>query len=67
MIQTQHAIASQNWQRIEGSLQVRAEGLEKEKNDLTKRLEEEKRKVKDAVLALRPPMPLIVEWILMVD
>jgi hypothetical protein len=67
MIQTQHAIASQNWQRIEGSLQVRAESLEKEKNDLTKRLEEEKRKVKDAVLALRPPMPLIVEWILMVD
>jgi hypothetical protein len=67
MIQTQHAIASQNWQRIEGSLQVRAEGLEKEKNDLTKRLEEEKRKVKDAVFALRPPMPLIIECILMID
>jgi len=67
MIQTQHAIASQNWQRIEGSLQVRAESLEKEKNDLTKRLEEEKRKVKDAVLALQPPTPLIVECILMVD
>jgi hypothetical protein len=50
MLQTQHTIASQNWQRIEGSLQLRAEGLEKEKNDLARRWEEERKKVKDAVL-----------------
>jgi hypothetical protein len=49
MLQTQHSIASQNWQRIEGSLQHRSESLEKEKHDLTKRIEEEKKRVKDAV------------------
>jgi len=49
MLQTQHTIAGQNWQRIEGSLQVRNESLEKEKNDLSRRLEDEKRKVKEAV------------------
>lgn len=52
MLQTQHAIASQNWQRIEGSLQHRNENLEKEKNDLTKKLEEEKKKTKDTVLPM---------------
>lgn len=56
MVQTQHAIASQNWQRIEGSLQVRTEGLEREKNELMKRVEEEKKKVKDAVSP--PPRPV---------
>ena len=50
MVQTQHAIASQNWQRIEGSLQLRNEALEKEKIDLTKRLEDERKKVKEAVI-----------------
>jgi len=49
MLQTQHTIASQNWQRIEGSLQLRAEGLEKEKTELTRKWEEEKKKVKEAV------------------
>ena len=49
MLQTQHAIASQNWQRIEGSLQLRAEGLEKEKLDLTRKLEDERKRVKEAV------------------
>ena len=49
MLQTQHTIASQNWQRIEGSLQHRNENLEKENNDLTKKWEEEKKKVKDTV------------------
>lgn len=52
MLQTQHAIASQNWQRIEGSLEIRNENLEKEKNDLMKRWEDERKKVKDAVLSL---------------
>ena len=52
MLQTQHTIASQNWQRIEGSLQHRNEKLEKEKNDLTKKWEEEKKKVKDAVFQM---------------
>lgn len=49
MLQTQHTIASQNWQRIEGSLQHRNESLEKEKNELSRRWEEEKKKLKDAV------------------
>jgi len=49
MLQTQHAIASQNWQRIEGSLQRRHEALEKEKFDLIKKLDEEKKKLRDAV------------------
>jgi hypothetical protein len=51
MLQTQHTIASQNWQRIEGSLQNRSETLEQEKLDITQRWEDEKRKVKDAVLS----------------
>ena len=51
MLQTQHTIASQNWQRIEGSLQNRTETLEQEKLDLTQRWEDEKKKVKDAVLS----------------
>ena len=49
MLQTQHTIANQNWQRIEGSLQHRNQSLELEKNDLTQKWEEEKKKVKDAV------------------
>ena len=53
MLQTQHTIASQNWQRIEGSLQHRNENLEKEKNDLTKKWEEEKKKVKDTVSPMK--------------
>jgi TATA element modulatory factor len=52
MLQTQHTIASQNWQRIEGSLQNRTETLEQEKLDITQRWEDEKRKVKDAVLSV---------------
>lgn len=53
MLQTQHTIASQNWQRIEGSLQHRNDSLEKEKNDLTKKWEEEKKKVKDTVCPMK--------------
>ena len=52
MLQTQHTIASQNWQRIETSLQHRNQSLEKEKNDLTRKWEEEKKKVKDAVFQM---------------
>ena len=52
MLQTQHTIASQNWQRIEGSLQHRNESLEKEKNELTKKWEEERKRVKNAVCSL---------------
>jgi hypothetical protein len=60
MVQTQHAIASQNWQRIEGSLQLRNEALEKEKIDLTKRLEDERKKVKEAVISHSTFSPHIV-------
>jgi len=49
MLQTQHTIASQNWQRIEDSLQLRTSSLEKEKIDLTRRFDEEKKKVKEIV------------------
>jgi hypothetical protein len=44
-------IASQNWQRIEGSLQVRNESLQADKIDLIRRWEDEKKKVKDTVTA----------------
>lgn len=50
MLQTQHMIASQNWQRIEGSLQVRNESLEEDKIDLIRRWEDEKKKIKEAVV-----------------
>jgi hypothetical protein len=53
MLQTQHSIASQNWQRIEGSLQYRTESLEKEKFELTRRVEDEKKRVKDVVFPKR--------------
>ena len=56
MLQTQHAIASQNWQRIEGSLQRRHEALEKEKSDLLKKLDEEKKKLRDAVWPSLPSL-----------
>ena len=53
MLQTQHTIANQNWQRIEGSLQHRNESFEKEKIDLTRKLDEEKKKVKDTVSPMK--------------
>jgi TATA element modulatory factor len=59
MLQTQHAIASQNWQRIEGSLQHRNEALEREKLELLKKLDDEKRKLREAV---SPPFPLFLFW-----
>jgi len=55
MLQTQHTIASQNWQRIEDSLQLRTTSLEKEKIELTRRFEEEKKKVKEIVYSLLLP------------
>jgi hypothetical protein len=62
MLQTQHAIASQNWQKIEGSLQHRNEGLEREKSDLMKKLDEDKKKLRDAVKPTPRPRSTWMIW-----
>ncbi|KAI5839968.1 TATA element modulatory factor 1 TATA binding-domain-containing protein [Morchella snyderi] len=46
-LQTQYAIASENWQGIEGSMLGRIAGLEKERDELTKREADVRRKARD--------------------
>lgn len=48
-LQNQYAIASENWQGIEGSLLSRVTGLEKERNDAVKREAVVKRKAREMV------------------
>ncbi len=48
-LQNQYAIASENWQGIEGSLLSRVTGLEKERNDAVKREADVKRKAREMV------------------
>ncbi|KAI9644487.1 hypothetical protein NHQ30_006508 [Ciborinia camelliae] len=49
-LQTQYAVASENWQSIEASLTARATNLEKERNDATKREAEVRRKAREVTL-----------------
>ncbi|KAI9804262.1 MAG: hypothetical protein M1833_007069 [Piccolia ochrophora] len=46
-LQTQYAIASENWHGIEGSLMTRVTGLEKERDDLSKRETDIRRKARE--------------------
>ena len=48
-LQNQYAVASENWQGIEGSLLSRVTALEKERDDLAKREADLRRKARDIV------------------
>jgi len=48
-LQTQYAIASENWQGIEGSLLARVASLEKERDDLAKKEGDIRRKAREMV------------------
>ena len=48
-LQNQYAVASENWQGIEGSLLSRVTGLEKERDEITKREANMRRKAREAV------------------
>lgn len=49
MLQTQYAIASENWQGIEASLLSRVTNIEKERDELAKKEVEARRKARDMV------------------
>ena len=71
-LQNQYAVASENWQGIEGSLLARVTALEKERDDIAKREGDIRRKAREAVFTsmadtlndlltvYRPPKP--DEW-----
>ena len=48
-LQNQYAVASENWQGIEGSLLARVTALEKERDDMAKREAEVRRKAREMV------------------
>ena len=48
-LQTQHAVASENWQGIEASLVARATSLEKERDEATRREADIRRKAREVV------------------
>lgn len=48
-LQTQYAIASENWQGIEGSLLSRIANLERERDDLTKKEGDIRRRAREFV------------------
>ena len=48
-LQNQYAVASENWQGIEGSLLSRVTALEKERDDITKREADMRRKARETV------------------
>ncbi|KAL8682213.1 MAG: hypothetical protein Q9186_001751 [Xanthomendoza sp. 1 TL-2023] len=52
-LQNQYAVASENWQGIEGSLLARASALEKERDDLAKREAEIRRKARETNMKTR--------------
>ncbi|TGO82838.1 hypothetical protein BPOR_0747g00020 [Botrytis porri] len=49
-LQTQYAVASENWQGIEASLTARATSLEKERDEATKREADVRRKAREVAL-----------------
>ena len=49
VLQTQYTIASENWQGIEGSLLSRIKGLEVERDEVTKREGDIRRRARDLV------------------
>ncbi|RMZ84769.1 hypothetical protein DV737_g1028, partial [Chaetothyriales sp. CBS 132003] len=52
-LQNQYSAASQNWQRIEGSLLARITGLEKERDEIAARESDVRRRVREATLKAR--------------
>ncbi|KAF8249308.1 hypothetical protein K440DRAFT_649504 [Wilcoxina mikolae CBS 423.85] len=54
-LQTQYAIASENWQGIEGSLLARVASLEKERDDLAKKEGDIRRKAREMVVTSSIP------------
>lgn len=48
-LQNQYAFASENWQGIEASLLARVAGLEKERDEITRRESEARRKARETV------------------
>ena len=48
-LQNQYAVASENWQGIEGSLLARASALEKERDEIARREADVRRKVRETV------------------
>lgn len=53
-LQTQYAVASENWQGIEASLIARATSLEKERDEATKREADIRRKAREVVSIVHP-------------
>lgn len=51
-LQTQYAVASENWQTLEGSLLSRLANLERERDDVAQREGELRRKVREVVSAI---------------
>lgn len=54
-LQTQYAIASENWQGIEGSLLARVTALEKERNELAQKEADTRRKARESVRHMNEP------------
>ena len=54
-LQNQYAVASENWQGIEGSLLSRVTALEKERDDVTKREADMRRKARELVSCFEKP------------
>jgi hypothetical protein len=52
-LQTQYAVASENWQGIEASLIARAANLEKERDEATRREADIRRKAREVVCSIR--------------
>ena len=48
-LQNQYSVASENWQGIEGSLLTRISALERERDDLSKREAEIRKKARETV------------------
>jgi TATA element modulatory factor len=57
-LQTQYAIANENWQGIEASLVTRVASLEKERDDALRRESDMRKKAREAVSTpLSPAIP----------
>jgi hypothetical protein len=58
-LQTQYAIASENWQGIEGTLLSRVSNLEKERDELSARESQIRKKAREVVSVLEIPYGLV--------
>ncbi|KAH0556807.1 hypothetical protein GP486_005406 [Trichoglossum hirsutum] len=58
-LQTQYAVASENWQGIEGTLLSRVSGLEKERDELSTRESQIRKKAREVVSILEFPLSFV--------